>query len=220
MVLIDGPGNPYSRLLQAGQDPEKLTDLVVTHYHPDHAGGIPLLLMALGLKGRKAPLTIFTNEHCAELLLGSLEDYDWDKWHDFPVDFNILPEEEFHLCIETPDFRLLTSPVKHFVPAVGVRIEAIEGRTATYSGDTAPTESLDRLAEGAQILIHEAAGASAGHASAGQAGEAAARVNVEVLYLVHYPVGGYDQSILVDEARQAFKGEVRIARSFEEIVLA
>ena len=219
MVLIDGPGNPYSRLLQAGLDPERLTDIVVTHFHPDHAGGIPLLLMALGLKGRKAPLTIYTNQHCAERLLRSFEDYDWDKWHDFPVDFHILPEEEFHLCIETPEFRLLSSPVKHFIPAVGVRIEAAGGRIAAYSGDTAPTASLDRLAEGAQILIHEAAGASAGHASAGQAGEAAARTNVVVLYLVHYPVGGYDQSILVEEAKQAYGGEVRVAQSFEEIAL-
>jgi len=220
MVLIDGPGNPYSRLLQAGLDPENLTDLVLTHYHPDHVSGIPLLLMAMGLKGRTAPLAIHANQHCTDRLLRSFEDFEWDKWHDFPVDIQILPEKEMHLCIEAPGFRLLTSPVKHFIPAVGVRIEPEDGRIASYSGDTAPTESLDRLTHGAQILIHEAAGASAGHSSAGQAGEAAARTNVDILYLVHYPVGGYDQSILVEAAEAAFDGEVIIARSFEEIILA
>ena len=153
-------------------------------------------------------------------LLRSLEDYEWDKWHDFPVDFHLLPEEEFHSCIEATDFRLLTSPVKHFIPAVGVRVEPSDGRILTYSGDTAPVASLDRLANGAQILIHEAAGASMGHSSAGQAGSAAARAEVDELYLVHYPVEGYDQLILVREAETEYKGKVRIARSFEEIVLA
>ena len=98
MVLIDGPANPYSRLLQAGLDPEKLTDIVVTHFHPDHAGGIPLLLMAIGLAGRKASLNLYANQHCLDRLLRNLEDYDWEKWHWFPCELYIpLPEDERHL---------------------------------------------------------------------------------------------------------------------------
>ena len=155
MVLIDGPANPFSRLLQAGLDPDSLTDIVVTHFHPDHAGGIPLLLMAIGLTGRKMPMNLYANQHCMERLLRNLQDYDWEKWHWFPVNLITLPEEERFLVVDCKEFRLFTTPVKHFIPAIGMRVETA-GKTVVYSGDTAPTPALDRLAVGAQIMIHEA----------------------------------------------------------------
>ncbi len=219
-VLIDGPANPYSRLLQAGVEPNDLTDLVLTHFHPDHAGGIPLLLMALGLSGRKAPLNVFANEHCMGCLLRSLEDFGWDKWHDFDINMIVLPEDERHLAVSGETFDLYTTPVKHFIPAVGLRIEPrSDGRVLVYSGDTAPVSTLDRLAEGAEILIHEAAGASAGHSSARQAGEAAEKAQAAELYLVHYPVNGYNPNKLVDEAKEVYSGKIWVAKDFDVIEL-
>ena len=220
-VLIDGPANPYSRLLQVGVEPNELTDLVLTHFHPDHVGGIPLLLMAMGLSGRKAPLNIYANQHCMERMLRSLEDFGWDKWHDYEIKMETLPESERHLCVQSDAFDLFTSPVKHFIPAVGLRIEPKgDGRVLAYSGDTAPVQSLDRLAEGSEILIHEAAGASAGHSSARQAGETAEKANVKDLYLVHYPVNGYDKKNLVEDVKKVFSGRVWIPEDFDEIQLA
>ena len=219
-VLIDGPANPYSRLLQAGVEPNELTDLVLTHFHPDHVGGIPLLLMAMGLSGRKSKLNVFANQHCMERMLRSLEDFGWDKWHDFEIKMKTLPEVERHLTVSCDAFDLLTTPVKHFIPAVGLRIEPRNnGKVVVYSGDTAPVPSLDRLAEGAEIFIHEAAGASEGHSSARQAGEAAEKARAGELYLVHYPVNGYDQKKLVDEAVEVFSGKVWIPKDFDVIEL-
>ena len=37
-VLVDCSGNPIVRLEQAGLDFHSITDLVVTHFHPDHLG--------------------------------------------------------------------------------------------------------------------------------------------------------------------------------------
>lgn len=220
-VLIDGPANPYSRLLQTGIEPNEITDLVLTHFHPDHVGGIPLLLMAMGLSGRQVPLNLYANQHCMERMLRSLEDFGWDKWHDFDINMETLPETERFLCIEGDSFKLFTSPVKHFIPAVGLRIEPKgEGKVLVYSGDTAPVSSLDRLAEGAEIIIHEAAGASAGHSSALQAGEAAKNASAKELYLVHYPVNGFDQTILVEDVKRVFSGKVHIPKDFDEIELA
>ena len=219
-VLIDGPGNPYSGLLRANLDPARLTDILVTHFHPDHVSGIPLLLMALGLTGRKTPMTIYANQHCTVRLQRMLEDFDWEKWHDFPVNFHLLPEEELHLAIESTSFRLLTSPVKHFIPAVGLRIEPLtDGRVLAYSGDTSPVSSFDRLAEGCEIMVHEAAGESEGHSSAVQAGEAATRAGAKTLVLVHYPVGDADQSALVLKAEKVFSGDIVVAEDFITIPL-
>jgi ribonuclease BN (tRNA processing enzyme) len=71
-----------------------------------------------------------------------------------------------------------------------------------------------KLAQDADILIHEAAGASVGHSSAEQAGQIARRANVKKMYLIHYPVNGYDYKQLADEAANAFGGPVEMAEDF------
>lgn len=216
VVLIDGPANPYSRMLQAKIDVEKLSDIILTHFHPDHVAGIPLLLMAIGLSGRKKPLNIFANKHCMDNMVSLLEAYEWKMWHFFDVEFHLLPEENGHKLLSNGGFTIYSSPVKHFIPAVGLRIEfENNGKVFAYSGDTAPTESLFWLAKNADVLIHEAGGESPGHSSARQAGELAAEANVKELYLVHYPVGDFDYQQLVEEAKEVFDGEVFAAEDFD-----
>lgn len=218
MVLIDGPANPYTRLMHANLDVDQLTDIIVTHFHPDHAAGIPLMLMAYGLSGRTDPMRIYANQHCMENLHHLLEAFSWDRWHDFPVELVIVPEEEMVVLIDDPEFKIFSSPVRHFIPALGVRVEFPKtGKVLAYSGDTAPTSTLVRLSQNADVLIHEAAGASIGHSSAEQAGVLAAECNVKELYLIHYPVGDFDYQTLVQEARKAFDGRISMAEDFDEL---
>lgn len=216
LVLIDGPANPYSRLLQCGLDVIQLTDVIITHFHPDHVAGIPLLLMALGLSGRKNLLNIYANSHCMSRLENLLNAYEWNMWHDFPVNFHLVPEEKMHLLFHDEEFKVVSSPVKHFIPAIGLRIDILHhGKVMAYSGDTAPTESLYELSKEADILVHEAGGASEGHSSAKQAAALAAQANVKSLYLVHYPVGEFDYSQLAVEAAEIFDGKVIMAEDFD-----
>ena len=44
-LLIDCVSNPIVRLRKAGIEPDQITDVVLTHFHPDHVSGLPLLLM-------------------------------------------------------------------------------------------------------------------------------------------------------------------------------
>lgn len=217
MVLIDGPGNPYTRLREAGLDETRLTDILMTHFHPDHVAGIPTLLMGLGLSNRKKPLAIHANDHCMTYMQQVLEFYDWKNWHFFPVSFHMLPGNELHVMLETDEFRILTSPVRHFIPTIGLRIEfKASGKVLAYSCDTAPVSSLMGLAKDADVLIHEAAGESVGHSSAKQAGEAAAEANAKSLYLIHYPVNGFDYHSLIDEAAEAYSGRIEMAEDLME----
>jgi ribonuclease Z len=71
-----------------------------------------------------------------------------------------------------------------------------------------------RLADGADVLIHEASGTSLGHSSAGQAGQIAAQAEVGKLYLIHYPTGEYADGNLIAEARQHYQGGVDLATDF------
>jgi ribonuclease Z len=216
MVLIDGPGNPYSRLLQAKLNVDHLTDIVMTHFHPDHVGGIPLLLMAFGLSGRKAPINIYANQHCMDFMQQLLVAFEWENWHSYPVNFVLLPEKDLYPVIDENEFQIFSSPVKHFIPALGLRIAfKSSGKALAYTGDTAPTENLLDLAHEADVLIHEAAGESAGHSSALQAGLLANKAKVGKLILIHYPVGKFHYQDLVSEAAQAFSGKIVMAEDFD-----
>ncbi|MCG8379810.1 MAG: MBL fold metallo-hydrolase, partial [Proteobacteria bacterium] len=90
------------------------------------------------------------------------------------------------------------------------------GQVLAYTSDTAPTANVVWLARGADILIHEAAGASAGHSSAAQAGEMASQAQAKSLYLIHYPTGENSTDGLVEEAAAHYDGPVALAEDFME----
>ena len=74
------------------------------------------------------------------------------------------------------------------------------------------------MAEGADVLIHEASGASKGHTSAAQAGEIASVAGVAELYLIHYPTRSSDPGRLIEDAGKKFAGSVRLAKDCMELV--
>lgn len=219
-VLIDCVSNPIVRLKQAGLKHEELTDLVLSHMHPDHVSGVPLLLMGMGLLKRENVLTVYGLESVLEAMQKMLQSYDWDTWHSFPVKFQRIAADELAPLLATDEFRIYTSPVKHFVPTVGFRIEFPKsGKVLAYSCDTAPNPNLLGLAKDADVFIHEAAipyGSSEGHSTASQAGEMAQKAGAKKLYLIHYPTNafGFDYHKLVDEAAEHFEGPVALAEDF------
>jgi ribonuclease Z len=136
----------------------------------------------------------------------------------FPLMFQRVPESEQHVVIDTPDLRVRTSPVRHLLPNIGLRMEfpALQ-KTVVYSSDTRPCREVVALAQGADVLIHEASGEHKGHTSAAQAGEIARQAGAKSLWLIHYPTWEQDPTPLVEEARRTFEGEVTLAQDGEEI---
>ena len=62
-ILVDCGSNPLQVLPGNGIQPNALTDIIITHFHPDHVSGLPLLLMDLWLMGRREPIAIYANQH-------------------------------------------------------------------------------------------------------------------------------------------------------------
>jgi ribonuclease Z len=220
VILVDCVGSPVPRLARAGVELDQITDLLLTHFHPDHVSATPLLLMDMWLIGRTQPLTVHGLEHTISRLQAMMDLYDWGKWPGFfPVKFNILPEAETIPVIQTNEFKISATPVKHLLPTIGIRVDFIADRSsAVYSSDTEPCEAMIRIAKDADILIHEASGESTGHSSARQAGEIARTAGVKSLYLIHYPAQA-DSQALTQEAHETYAGPVIIARDFMEIEL-
>lgn len=217
MILVDCPGNPLIRLKQAGLNPLDLEHLVLTHFHPDHISGAPSLLMQSWLMGRQTPIQIYGLQYTLDRLIKILELYQWESWPGlFPVQFHQIPDIEYSPVLENEHIRLIASPVKHMVPTIGLRFEFLQNqKVIAYSCDTEPCEEVIRLAHQADLLIHEATGASHGHSSAAQAGEIASETGAKKLALIHYTSQNVLQSqSLLDEAKQTYLGEVILAEDF------
>lgn len=87
------------------------------------------------------------------------------------------------------------------------------GRKIAYSGDTRPVKNVEKLAERADLLIHDATFAQKlaekavadGHSTAREAAEVAEKAKVKQLVLTHISPRYEDPSILLREARKVFR---------------
>jgi ribonuclease Z len=98
------------------------------------------------------------------------------------------------------------------------------GRRIVYTGDTRPSEKILELAQGADVLIHEATfaddlierAAEDGHSTASQAATIAGKAGVGLLVLTHISSRYEDAKLLLEEARAIFSN-ARIAEDFMKI---
>ncbi|HLN50785.1 MAG: ribonuclease Z [Thermoplasmata archaeon] len=101
------------------------------------------------------------------------------------------------------------------------------GRSLVYSGDTAPTEAVRRLAERATLLVHEATAAQEiekeanewGHSSARQAAECARVAEVGALFLTHFSARYKELEPLEEEARIVFPGSTAARDLLDHLIL-
>ncbi len=219
-LLIDCADSPLVRIRQAGLDLQRLRGLIITHFHPDHVCGIPILLMNIWLLGRTASLPVYGLPDVLERFNAMMELFFWRDWPGFfPVLCQTVEEKEGALVLDDEDFRITSAPVKHIVPALGLRIENKRtGGVLAYSGDTAPCDAMVRLARGAQILIHEIAGSTWGHSTPDRAGKIALRASVGRLVLIHYQPAPHKYDRWIEQARAIFGGPVELAQDFGEYV--
>lgn len=221
ILLVDCGPNPLLTMERVGLEVHRLSDIILTHIHPDHMGGLPLFLMNLWLLGRTAPLTIHGLDYTLDRAERILDAFEWQTWPDFfPTRFHRLPEEEMTVLMDEDDLRVFASPVQHFLPNIGLRFEFLrENKTLAYSCDTEPCTAVIHLAHQADLLLHEATGPFRGHTSAAQAGEIASEAGARALYLIHYPTGRFSREDPSLQARQTFPGPVFLARDGMRITL-
>jgi ribonuclease Z len=134
----------------------------------------------------------------------------------YPVIYHQILWQEKALVVDHDEYAIYTSPVQHLMPTVGLRIESKgTGGVVAYSSDTRPCDAVVRLAEGADILIHESNGPLPGHSTPLQAGEIAQRAGVKRLVLIHYPIFTENLDVWCSVAATAFEGLVELAEDFK-----
>jgi ribonuclease Z len=76
-VMVDCGDNPVVKLAAAGSHINQVNDLILTHFHADHMGSLPLLIMDMWLEKRESPLTIHGLEITLSKARSLLEVFNW-----------------------------------------------------------------------------------------------------------------------------------------------
>jgi ribonuclease Z len=227
-VLVDASGSPYQKILKAGLDPMRVSSLIVTHRHVDHVYGLPSLAHNMGLAGRRTALHVYALAETLLVLRGFLDLFPLEEKMPYRIDLHTLPPTEGHEVLRAKGFRILSTPVRHGAPNVGLRVEwdsSQERGAVVYSSDTSPCPSLVALARSADVLIHEATflhtdaarAAADGHTTGYQAGEVARQAEVRRLFLCHFSAEIQDRlEELRQEALRAYVGPVELPEEFRE----
>jgi len=155
--LLDCGASSLIAMKKQGISPATIEAIFVTHLHGDHFAGIPFFILDAQFSRRELPLLIAGPPGVQERVRDAMEvlfPRSSETVQRFPLTFIELPAS-------TPSqvgaLRVTAEPVVHFcdAPPYALRIEC-GGRTISYSGDTEWTETLVKVAAGADLFICEA----------------------------------------------------------------
>jgi ribonuclease BN (tRNA processing enzyme) len=243
-------GNGVARqLVIAGASLPKLRHVFVTHQHSDHNADYGNLLLLAWTAGLRTRVDTWGPPPLAEMtrLFFQMNAYDIDiRIRDegrVPLVPLIHPHEvkEAGVVMQDDDVKVTCALVEHPLvsPAFAYRFDTVD-RSIVISGDTAPSESLVKLARGADVLVHEAMFMPAvdrlvarvpnasslrkhlvdSHTSAEDCGKVATAAGVKMLVLSHM-VPPDDPEVTEqmwhNAARRHFSGKIVVGRDLMEL---
>lgn len=234
------------RLVEAGVRPLDLDALLLTHHHSDHLVGLTDILLARWVSNGPNPYPAFPL-HCPA---GPAVDYVAHLFDQLGPDLDSrravsgYPDDPHPriLAFDAPtetteiarygDVVVETTTVDHgeLAPAVGYRFNTPDG-AVVVSGDTVVCDAVERMAAGADVLVHEAISPECmqhnnlpswlteklleHHAEASTVGAMAARLDVPALVITHAvpsPRNDDDRAFFVDAVRHGgYEGDLTIA---------
>jgi ribonuclease BN (tRNA processing enzyme) len=156
--LIDCGASSLPALKRLGIAREAIDLILITHFHGDHFGGLPFLLLDAQFTRRARPLVIAGPagiETRLASLMEALFEHSSKTKQRFDLSLVALEPEQSRTFGEV---KVTPYPVVHGEsggPFLAYRIEA-EGRVIAYSADTEWTETLIPAARGADLFIAEA----------------------------------------------------------------
>jgi ribonuclease BN (tRNA processing enzyme) len=249
IYVVDCGYGVTSQIVRAGLVLRQLGQVFITHHHSDHDIELGPLLQLAWLSGLTTPVGCWGPPPMRSMM----RDYMRYEAYDIAIRTSDEGRIPFGPLVQPHELRdggpvmhdenVRVTAAKVYHPpvdlALAYRFDTAD-RSIVISGDTRPSESLVRLAKGADVLVHEAMlpqyvpqlvtplpsqkqlqrSILSHHTSAEQAGQVAAEAGVKMLVLSHLvPAGASDvpDSEWVQAARRHFSGPIVVGRDLMEI---
>jgi ribonuclease Z len=167
-MLFDVGARSPQRINEARLPTSRLTGVFLTHFHSDHITGLPDINLASWVQGRKQSLKVYGPAGVNKVVGGFNDAYQLDRGYRTahhgaellppaagpmtPVAFeagSVVLQDEL---IKVTSFAVEHPPIE---PAVGYRVD-YRGRSVVISGDTNAVDGLFDVAQGADLLLHDA----------------------------------------------------------------
>lgn len=174
LFVVDAGSGAARVLARMRLPPGRLEAVFLTHFHSDHIDGLgELLLQAWAGSGRTEPVPVYGPPGVERVVEGFRRAYSLDAGyrvaHHGPrvmppggaggrAQPFATPEAGSPVSVlEGGGLRVTAFRVDHapVAPAVGYRFD-YAGRSVVVSGDTRRSAEVERLAKGADVLVHEA----------------------------------------------------------------
>jgi len=169
LYLFDCGCSASTLLKKMGEDPRNVEAVFLTHWHPDHASGLPMLIQDLQLTGRKTALPIYGPEGTARKV------EQLQNMFLIPPDvcpFEVLPIEYDERTVFQDDrvkiqfFRTMHLAQDNWkkiderrgfamTPIAYGMVIYIDGKKIVHSGDVHTSNDLVPVLPGADLVVHE-----------------------------------------------------------------
>jgi ribonuclease Z len=208
-VLLDCGYSVPSRFWLQALQPDTLDAIWISHFHADHAFGIPALLVRFWEEKRKKDLCFLGQQGIESFVLKC---FDLAYPNFYPrLGFPLLFEEvEPGRPLSAFGLSWNTAVNDHPQRDLALRLEG-GGKSLFYSGDGRPTPETTTLAKGVDLMVHEAFHLSRdipGHGTIAGCLEMAQACRARKLALVH---------IQRNIRRKRFEEIRQLARSVQEV---
>ncbi|MBN1977366.1 MAG: MBL fold metallo-hydrolase [Anaerolineae bacterium] len=212
-MLVEASPGIVSRLDRIGVSPGDIRRIFISHSHGDHTLGFPTLVLSRIRAATR--LQVYAAQDTLSMLqmLWTLAYADFDSNY-LKCDWHRMSERRPDEVEVAPGviLRTIVVPYPPGATTLAARWDFEDGPSVTFVTDTIPNTASIQLAQGSDLLIHEATysaelqpnedPARHFHSTARQAGEVARQAGCPRLALVHLgpEISNYPK-VLVQEAR-------------------
>lgn len=178
VYVMDCGYGATAQLVRAGLKLPDVRNIYISHIHPDHISDLGSLIYFSWYAGKESPLGIYGPTPVKQIAGDYIKALQpsIDIWLE-DIGHKPLEPVEVHEftaggpVMQDENVKVTCALVNHppVVPALGYRFDTAD-RSIVFSGDTTPVDSLAKLAQGADILVHEAIYADALRPRAGPDG--------------------------------------------------
>ena len=152
-MLVDYGASSLLRMNQEGINPATIQSLFLTHFHGDHIGGLPFLLIHFKyIDRRKEPFWILGPPGVQAAVLQLLDQMYPQMNLDFPLYFReVVPDSP----VPFMGASVSVHPVTHRPESVALGLRFPSGKVFAFSGDAAFDENLVEALAGSDLAIVE-----------------------------------------------------------------